>query len=178
VTNKITAKLKGGDLRSIGRSNEVAEEAVKSPASFADLIRGLLDEDRLVRMRTADSVEKMTRKQPELLQRWKRLIVDTASRQSDKEMRWHMAQILPRLHLTSREREKAFDILIEYLDDKSSIVRTFSMQALCDFALQDDKLLEQVYPIIERLTTKGTAAMKSRGRKLLAQLETKRLQDR
>src|SRR5260370_27140346 len=59
-----------------------------------------------------------------------------------------------------------------YLEDKSSMVKTFSMQALADLAAQDEQLLEQVAPLIERLTRTGTPAMKSRGRKLLKQLET------
>jgi hypothetical protein len=55
-----------------------------------------------------------------------------------------------------------------YLADGSSIVKTFSMQALADLAEQDESLLDQVTPIIERLTRTGTPAMRSRARRLLA----------
>jgi hypothetical protein len=89
-------------------------------------------------------------------------------------LRWHVAQLLPRLRLTSAEKETAVNILIGYLKDTSSIVRTFSMQALVDLAAQDEQLLEKVTPLIERLTRTGTPAMKSRGRKLLKQLEKQR----
>ena len=62
-------------------------------------------------------------------------------------------------------------ILLGYLEDPSSIVRTFSMQALADLASRDERLLAQVMPLIERLTRTGTPAMRSRGRKLLRQLQ-------
>jgi hypothetical protein len=57
-----------------------------------------------------------------------------------------------------------------YLEDESSIVRTFSMQALADLAVHDARLRSQVTPLIEGLTKTGTPAMRSRGRKLLGQL--------
>jgi hypothetical protein len=56
-----------------------------------------------------------------------------------------------------------------YLSDESSIVKTFSMQALADLAARDGRLLAQVMPLIQRLTQTGTPAMKSRGRKLIKQ---------
>lgn len=169
---RILGNLKGGDLRSIGRSGDAVRAVSKNPALFSDLMAGLLDGDRLVRMRAADAVEKATRTHPEWLQPWKRALLDTVSTLEDKELRWHVAQLVPRLRLTAAEKATAVSILMGYLEDKSSIVKTFSMQALADLAAQDEQLLEQVAPLIERLTRTGTPAMKSRGRKLLKQLET------
>jgi len=169
---RILENLKGGDLRSIGRSGDAVRAVSKNPALFSDLMAGLLDGDRVVRMRAADAVEKATRTHPEWLQPWKRALLDTVAPLEDKELRWHVAQLVPRLRLTSPEKARAVRILMGYLEDKSSIVRTFSMQALADLAAQDEQLLEQVVPLIERLTRTGTRAMKSRGRKLLKQLET------
>lgn len=167
---RILENLKDGDLRSIGRSGDAVRAIAKDPALFSALMEGLLDGDRLVRMRAADAVEKVTRTRPEWLQPWKRALLDTVSTLEDKELRWHVAQLLPRLRLTSAEKATAVRILMIYLEDKSSIVKTFSMQALADLAAQDERLLEQVAPLIERLARTGTPAMKSRGRKLLKQL--------
>lgn len=64
----ITKKLAGGDFRSIGKSNEVVTEVLTDPKLFNDLFSGLFDTDPLVRMRTADAVEKITAEKPELLQ--------------------------------------------------------------------------------------------------------------
>jgi hypothetical protein len=59
---------------------------------------------------------------------------------------------------------------MDYLEDGSSIVKTFSMQALVELAAGDEQRLTQLTPLIERLARTGTAAMRSRGRKLLNQL--------
>jgi hypothetical protein len=81
-----------------------------------------------------------------------------------------MAQILPRLPLTPRERTVAIDIFFDYLKDRSSIVKTHAMQALADFAARDPKLKTKILPLLAELTEIGTAAMRARGRKLLAHL--------
>jgi len=170
----VLAKLKGGDRRSIGRSDEVATEVSKSPALLSDLWAGLFNDDPVVRMRAADAIEKATREHPERLQPWKQAIFEAAFVCENKEVRWHLAQLLPRLSLTPGERETAVRILMGYLADASSIVKTFSMQALADLAARDERLLAQVMPVIERLTQTGTPAMRSRGRKLLKQLGNSR----
>jgi hypothetical protein len=73
--------------------------------------------------------------------------------------------------LTPTERELAVAILLEYLEDRSSIVRTFAMQGLAEFAVQDERLRARVIPILEKLTSTGSPAMRARGRKLLKTLQ-------
>jgi hypothetical protein len=62
------------------------------------------------------------------------------------------------------------DILLGYLEDKSKIVKTFSMQALADLAETDLELRRQVIPLLAGLVESGSPAMKSRDRKLLRKL--------
>jgi HEAT repeat protein len=166
----IADRLKGGDRRSIGNSDEIAAEVANTPAIFPDLFECLFNTDPVIRMRAADAVEKVTRDNPHLLQPWKRPLLETISASEDKEIRWHVAQMLPRLNLSHRERETAVQILMGYLSDESSIVKTLSMQGLADLAAHDEQLRAQITPLIERLTKTDTAAMRSRGRKLLKQL--------
>jgi hypothetical protein len=168
--NHILRKLKGGDRRSIGKSEEAAEDVLKTPMLFAELFAGLYDADPVIRMRAADAIEKSTRRCPALLQPWKRSLLEQISSLRDKEVRWHVAQLIPRLNLTSSERETAVQILLSYLSDESSIVKTLSMQALTDLAQRDARLRSRVAPLMERLAKRGTPAMRSRGRKLLKQL--------
>ncbi|MBK8051502.1 MAG: hypothetical protein IPK16_33110 [Anaerolineales bacterium] len=51
-----------------------------------------------------------------------------------QEVRWHVAQLIPRLQLSEGERQVAVEVLTEYLDDHSRIVVVFSMQALVELA--------------------------------------------
>jgi len=166
----ILGKLKGGDRRSIGKSGEAVKDISKTPALFTDLFAGLFDADPVVRMRAADAVEKITRQRPRLRWPWKKPLLEQVSALEEKEVRWHVAQMIPRLNLTSSEKDAAVWILMDYLACESSIVKTFSMQALADLAERDERLRAQVMPVIDRLTRTGTPAMRSRGRKLLKRL--------
>jgi hypothetical protein len=168
--NRTLERLRGGDRRSIGRAEQVAEAASRTPALFAELFEGLREASPLIRMRAADAMEKATRTRPELLQPWKGPLLETVSPLKQKEVRWHVAQMLPRLALTAVEQRRAVRILLGYLADASSIVKTSSMQALVELAERDERLLVQVTPVIEGLTRTGTPAMRSRGRKLLRKL--------
>ena len=172
-------KLSGGDRRSIGRSNEVVAHVLAHPAHFRHVFDGLATDDPVVRMRAADAIEKITLRRPELLRPYKRQLLAIAGSTNQQEIRWHTALIMPRLQLTTKERAVALDILLDYLRDKSSIVKAWAMQAIWDLAAADAKLKSQIIPLIEELTQVGTAAMRARGRKLLRQpkVASRRSQD-
>lgn len=163
----IPALLRGGDRRSIGRSNHVVKLVLRAPRRFAELIECFWSDDPIVRMRTADAAEKVSAIQPELLQRYKTELLGLLTEAEQIELRWHLAQIVPRLSLTQGERRRAADTLQLYLEDRSSIVRTFALQALADISRDDSELRPRVREILEQSISRGTAAMKARARKLL-----------
>jgi hypothetical protein len=163
-------KLKVGDGRSIGRSNEVVSDVLRRPHLFRVVFAGLSADDPWLRMRSADAVEKITAQRPDLLHPYKNTLIGKAAATGQKELRWHVAQMLPRLDLSVRERRRVFRILLTYLNDRSSIVRTFAMQALVDIARDSPALLPTVHQHVKQLTIIGTPAMKARGRKLLREM--------
>jgi hypothetical protein len=167
----IARLLSGGDRRSIGRSNEVVALVKRNPARFSELVLVMQHADPLVRMRAADAAEKVTLHHPEYLQAHKRVLLRVIAHDRQKEVRWHVAQMLPRLKLSKRERSAAVAILRVYLKDESRIVKTFAMQALADLALHDAVLRMSVLRTIRRLVETGSPAMLSRGRRLLRELE-------
>ncbi len=173
----ILDKLKGGDLRSTGRSDEVVADVLADPALFDALFRAILVADPLVRMRAADAVEKISANRPEYLRPYKRVLVEQVAGIEQQEVRWHVAQMLPRLEWSQEEQAAIIEILLGYLDDESKIVKTFTMQALADFAARDAKLRPQVVELLKELTQTGSPAMKSRGRKLLTRLKEQRRGD-
>lgn len=164
--------LSGGDMRSIGRSEEAAGEVLANPFLFKELVQGMESEDPIIRMRAADAAEKVTAHNPMLLEKHKKKILAIAPI-DQQEVRWHIAQMTPRIPWNAAERKKVMAFLHEYLKDKSSIVRTFAMQALAELALEDSRLRPSIIRTIEQLTTTGTPAMRSRGRKLLPLLKRK-----
>jgi HEAT repeat protein len=164
--------LTGGDRRSIGQSEKVVAAVLADPALFPIVFDGMLADDPLVRMRCADAVEKITEQHPEWLRPHKKALLRRVAKIEQQEVRWHAAQLFPRLPLTKAERRAVVKILDTYLTDKSGIVRTFAMQALADLAVQDDELRAPALAQLEDLTRTGTSAMRSRGRKLLERLKT------
>ncbi len=167
----LLARLAGGDRRTIGRSDEVAAIVSKNPKLFSSLIAGLWSADPLVRMRAADATEKVTRIKGELLQPYKKELLGLMAEASQQELRWHLAAMIPRLALNAKERQIAVSLLNTYLEDRSSIVRTFALQGLADLAENDASMRPAVMELLREATRSGTPAMKARSRKLLLRLE-------
>jgi hypothetical protein len=166
----ILDKLAGGDRRSVGRVNEVVDEVLVEPALFDHLFAGVLSENPLIRMRAADAIKKITARRPEYLQPYKQSLLERVARIEQQEVRWHVAQMLPRLALDQAERQEAVRTLRGYLEDRSRIVQTFALQALADLAEMDSTLRGQVTSLIKQMVQTGSPAVKSRSRKLLAGL--------
>jgi lambda repressor-like predicted transcriptional regulator len=117
------------------RTEEIIAEVLGTPSRFDELFQCLLDDDPIVRMRAADVTEKVTIHHPEWLQPYKRTLIGKVAAIEQQEVRWHVAQMIPRLNLTALERERVVKILLGYLGDKSAIVKAFSLQALTDLVV-------------------------------------------
>jgi hypothetical protein len=167
----ILRQLESGNRRSIGSANKIVAAVLEDPSLLSDLFHGMLGDDPIVRMRAADVAEKVTAEQSAYLQPFKTELIYQVARSEQKEVRWHVAQMLPRLELDANERQVVVEILLGYIDDESKIVKTFSMQALADLAQADQDLEPQVLPLLERLAETGSPAMRSRGKRLLGDLE-------
>jgi len=170
-SNKLLEKLTGGDRRSIGRSDEVAALVLKRPTLFSELIHGMHAADSLIRMRAADAAEKVSARKPDLLKPFKAELLHLLETATEQELRWHLAQMLPRLPLNKKERVRSVATLRNYLSDRSSIVKTCALQALAELASRDDSLFRETTALLQNSLRTGTAAMKARSRKLLRQLE-------
>lgn len=162
--------LDGADRRSIGRASEVARLVLKEPRRFRELIECLWDENPVLRMRAADATEKVSAEKPHFLGRYKAELLGLLAEAEQIELRWHLALMVPRLRLTAPERRRAAAALQRFLDDRSSIVKTFAFQGLTDLARNDVGLRSKVKQLLEAAVQTGTPAMKARARKLLKQL--------
>ena len=173
----ILDKLKGGDLRSIGISDKIIKLILKDPKIFGDVFVGMKHADPLVRMRSADIIEKVSKEKPEYLQPFKSKLINEISKIEQQEVRWHVAQMFSYIRIDKKERDKIIKILLSYIEtDKSRIVKTFALQTLADFAERDPNLKPMVIKIIQNVGTKhggSSPAILSRVRKLLVKLDRK-----
>ncbi len=170
--SEILQKLRGGDLRSIRRAEDVVQDILRSPSLFGEVFDGMLNDDPLIRMRSADALEKVSSKHPEYLKPYKTRLISEVSKIKQQEVRWHVAQMFSRLEINDRERDRIIKILLSYIDtSESKIVKTFSMQTLADFAKRDEAIRPQIIKILKNLVGTGSPAMKNRGNKLINKLK-------
>lgn len=170
AANALPEQLKGGGRNSLGASDVIAAR-VTSSREFRQLIRVMWHNDPVVRMRAADAVEKISRSKPALLVPFKAELLGLLRQEQQQEVRWHLAAMVPRLPLTGAEHREAAAIFRDYLNDRSSIVRTFALQALYDLSQQEPSLRESTIDLLHAALQSGTAAMKVRARKLLTLIE-------
>ena len=123
-------------------------------------------------MRAADAAEKASAHIDHLLSPYKAPLLVLMEETTEIELRWHLAQMVPRLNLTSRHRQRVLSVMQSYLSDPSSIVRTFAIEAQADLVERDDWLRPAVVYTLRRARKTGTSTMRARARKLLTKLET------
>ncbi|MGZ3751333.1 MAG: hypothetical protein ACXVB0_07670 [Mucilaginibacter sp.] len=139
--NKFKTLLSGGDLRSIGQSNSVVLK-IKNQENFDELFKLLFFNDRLVIMRAADAIEKISIKAPHYLAKHKNELIELCYTVCPKELKWHLALLIPRVDLNTEELNSANDILMKWATDKteSRIVRVNSIQGLFEITMLHNRL--------------------------------------
>lgn len=166
----ILEKLRGGDLRSIGKANEIVQDVEKNPVLFESVFSGLSDTEAVVRMRSADVIEKITQNKPELLSGYTSKVISILKTAEQQEVCWHMAQIAPRLKCNELEENEIVGLLKKYMLHKSKIVQVSAMESLATIAERNNSILREVIEIIKEQMESGSPAVQSRGRKLLKRL--------
>ena len=94
--------LLGKDLRTI-RQNGVVVNSIHDQQSFDELFSLVFHHDRPLVMRAIDAVEKVTSKRPEFLIAHKFQLLEILNSADHKELKWHIAQLIPRVNVTAAE---------------------------------------------------------------------------
>ena len=159
--------LKGGDLRSIGRSNKIAS-SIDNQESFDELFQQLFHPDRKVVMRSADAVEKITLKNPAFLKQHKASIIKLVETARHIELKWHLALIASRLELARREFRKVWQILTDWANNKkeSKIVRVNSMQGLFNLLQTNQELKQDFNLTLNRIEKENIPSINARIKKI------------
>ena len=108
--------LSGGDLRSVGKSNSIVSK-VKNQNDFDELFKCLFQKDRIVVMRAADTVEKLTVSNPLYLIKHKKKIMELSNIAKDKEFQWHLSLLIPRLNYTGKYLNNVWNLLSKCFRD-------------------------------------------------------------
>ncbi len=159
--------LSGGDLRSIGKSNSIIPK-IQNQNDFDELFKFLFQKERLIVMRVADTIEKITINDPQYLIKHKKEIINLCKVAKDKELKWHLVLLIPRLALEGEELGYAWDTLTEWAKDKSNsrIVRVNSIQGLFEIKKQKSELEKDFYLTLSELERENIPSIRARIRKL------------
>jgi len=117
--NCVEKRLDGGDFRSIGGADGVLEDLYKDTSLFDKIFDCLYIDKPIDKMRSADVIEKFTLRHPEYLQPYKDKLLHEIAGIDQKEVRWHLCQIIPRLKLSENDIGHAFILYKKYLHDKT-----------------------------------------------------------
>lgn len=127
--------MAGGHANSLGRVNEVIEIVLRDKAKLDELYSCLFEADAWVRMRAADTLEKICRQHPDWLLPYIDKIQAELSSSTQPSIQWHMAQIYEHVALSDNQRQKAQDWLSQLLSIKEVdwIVAANAMDTLMKF---------------------------------------------
>jgi HEAT repeat protein len=159
--------LQGGDRRSKGRSDALAADAVRDPGLVAELVGALLDEDEIVRLRAADALEKASAELPEILAPHAAAVLGPVADLEQHDVRWHVAQMVPRLVLDEAGLKRAVSVLTATLAGKSVVARVMAMDALVELAERTPPLRRRAARAVERAQSVGTPAERARARQIV-----------
>jgi HEAT repeat protein len=160
--NPLLSKLKGGDLRSDGRSNEVTKEVLENISLLPDLIQGLSVKDDVVRGRTADSLEKLGRSHHNLLIPYLPLFLEKARNDPIYMVRFHLAMIFSYLEIEGPQQLDVIETLINLLEDESVFVVSWSIVSLTIIGLGSSELRDKFVNLLKPFKESESIALKRR----------------
>ena len=165
-TKDLKAYLSGGDLRSIGSVNELLP-LIKTQNDFDELFVYMFSEDRLLVMRAADAVEKITLTKPDYLDKHKQNILKLLGASKDKELKWHLALLASRIKYTAKEFVEVFKVLTIWAEDKteSKIVRVNSLQSLYNLSRENKELRKDFKTLIDKISKENIPSINARLKK-------------
>jgi hypothetical protein len=143
---------------------QLAEEALLKAKRIQMLMELIFHEEPQAQAQAARVISRIADRQPSSLQAYKNLLIQDVTPIEHWIVRVSFCKVIPKLKLTAQEVNLVVKILLDYLNDESSVVKTCAMQALFELTLIDPELRDEIMPLLELLTHTGTPAMRARGR--------------
>ena len=165
--NQLLEWLSGGDLRSDGMANEVRDLVLHDPQLICDLYEGLSVPDDVIRGRTADALEKISRSRPDLLIDDLYELTQIVMNDSVAMVRWHIAMIFGHLSLYEEKINEITNVLLHLLQDESVFVRSWAIVSLCIVGRKYPGKREEIVNQITPLQHDDSIAIKSKVRKAI-----------
>jgi HEAT repeat protein len=168
--NELLQYLTGGDLRSDGNANEVASIILDNPNLISDLLDGLHEPNAVVRGRTADALEKVSRDKPEYLLQELSHFMQLAKDDPVPMVRWHAAMILTNLLALEQNVDKVGATLMVLLSDPNAFVKSWAITGLCLLGRKYPKKRKRIIAGLSNLQQDASIAVRHRVAKAISLL--------
>jgi len=173
--NTILEWLEGGDLRSDGAASQAAEAVLKKEQLIDDLAEGLIHPEDVVRGRTMDALEKISRSKPELVLKYLPQILDLLKKDQVMMVRMHAAMILGHLAVFAEIIPQVTPVLLYLLDNPSTFTKSWAIVSLCIIARKYPEHHHEILVKIANLRNDPSPAIRTRVRNALEILTNDRL---
>lgn len=162
--NKILDWLSGGDLRSDGAADRVSEVVLQHPEIIIDLIEGLDSQDAVIRGRTADALEKVSRSLPNLVMSQLPTLLTLLREDPVPMVRMHLAMILGHFAGYPEFADPIIPELMQALDDASVFTKSWVIVSLCIYARKYPRFREEIMQRIAALSKDPSVAIQTKVR--------------
>lgn len=139
----------GGRTNSLGRADEVFRVVWDDPLRMDELFSCISAEDAWVRMRAADTFEKLVRNDPRLVRPYLLSIFKNLTKSSQPSVQWHIAQIFAEVELSKQRQVDAIAWLKSKVTsvDVDWIVSVNAMKSLMHFYKKELISQEELKPL-------------------------------
>lgn len=162
----------GGKSNSLGRANEVIAIVFGDKSRLNELYDCMYHDDPWVRMRAADSIEKICRSRPQWIEPYLDQLMRDFLASTQPSIRWHLAQIFAEVTLQPEQKKTVVKWLKGLLasPDTDWIVAANAMEALVQLTLTGAVPTSEAIPLLEIQRLHKSNAVKKRAEKLLGKL--------
>lgn len=162
------AKLAEGARGEVGRSSEVALEALDNPAIIADLLGFLESENAAVVAHAAHAVMQIGKARCVLFESHADRMIELLQNRSGWEVGEQLPKVLSEIDLTNEQITRLVPVLINQIDDRSAIASVCALTALV--RLSERQLFSRgaAEVLVAKAASSPRKAVAARARRLMA----------
>jgi HEAT repeat protein len=169
--NEVLSWLEGGDLRSDGMADQAAEFILENPQLLEELVDGLMSESDLIRGRTADALEKVARKKPDIILKHIPQLIKIVKSDRVPMVKMHLAMLFGHLVPCDQKISEITNALLTLLKDESVFTKSWTITSLAIIGIKYPSRRELVHNKIAQLEADESIAIRTRVRMALEVLE-------
>ncbi len=146
---------------------EVADLVIGEPELYPDLYEGLHVQDDVMRGRTADALERISRNRPDLLLNHFDELIQMAEKDPLPMVRWHLAMIFGNLAVYEEKVNDIVFALAKLVMDERVFVKSWAISSLAIVGRLYPERRQRILELVEPRNRDQSVAIRSRAQKAM-----------